>query len=321
MLLETLRRRYGSILVLTVLLTSLQMRSIVRDEAPPTAERRSWPPVVANDSRIVYYLHIHKAGGTVLCETAMANDWNTTKDHNCIVQLEDWRCCGNNDTLEAQQAFAAKTDLQFVASEGPMYEAMDPEHYRYITSFRPAILRYTSHWRMICREKNDFDSTFGDWWAEQPDNWSTRHLCGTACFDRPKFQITRELFEHTLERLWQFENIILLDDFNRTYSKLANDLRWNQTVPDDKKNLASMRESRTCPSKGDTPWDPHMSILDDVLYDYARQLTTFGTAAISPEWDEALDEYFRLENNCTHRCCADRCSDFGLPWEGAFPIP
>ena len=273
------------------------------------------------DSRIVFFLHIHKAGGTTLCETAKVNDMRTTGTLNCNVQPEDWRCCGDNDSFLAQREFAKRTNLNFVACEGPMYDAMDTKNYRYITSLRPGKSRYKSHWKMICREKEDFNSTFGEWWDRQPDNWSTRHICGTACFNQPKFQLTREQFQYTLDRLSMFENIVLLDDYERTYNKLASDLGWNRTVPDVLKNLASVRKGRTCPSEGDTPWDTNMSILDDVLYDYARQLTKFGSATISPGMEEALRKYFLAKNNCTHRCCADRCSDFGLPWPGAFPLP
>ena len=279
----------------------------------PTKEEPApqWPPPrhMENDHRIIFFLHIHKAGGTAMCNTAMANGMQTFRSstiRNCNVQA-DGRCCGNSDTLEAQQEFARTTNLTFVACEGPMYEAMDPEHYRYITALRKGESRYQSQWKMLSRQHKHFATPFDEWWKAQPDNWATRQLCGSKCEGVGQYKMTPDMFDHTLQRLRLFENIVLLDDYNRTFAKVERDLRWTQTVSDRKKNMEQWKKKkRPYPPLGETVWDSNMSILDDVLYEYARQLNERGAAVFvrvvesdGPVLSEGMNALF-----CEALCCS-----------------
>ena len=99
-----------------------------------------------NTTKLVYLLHIHKSGGTTMCRLAKANGLSTSK-YNCNVQRRDQRCCGHNDTLDAQIQYFYTSPYDFVASEGIMYEAMDTEHYVYIVVLRASQERYFSHWK------------------------------------------------------------------------------------------------------------------------------------------------------------------------------
>ena len=101
------------------------------------------------DRKLVYLLHIHKSGGTTMCQLAKFNQLSTSET-NCNVQ-RDQRCCGQNDTLSAQTAFAREAPYDLVASEGRMYEGMDVESYQYIVVLRKSQERYFSHWKHVRR--------------------------------------------------------------------------------------------------------------------------------------------------------------------------
>jgi hypothetical protein len=88
------------------------------------------------DSRIVYYLHIHKARGTIMCFAGRRNGMLVSPTNSS--GQEDQRCCG--------------VSYNFVASEKEMRDARDPEHYRYVVMFRDSYTRYQSHWQHVTRE-------------------------------------------------------------------------------------------------------------------------------------------------------------------------
>ncbi|GAX14809.1 hypothetical protein FisN_29Lh009 [Fistulifera solaris] len=253
-----------------------------------------------------------------MCGAASLNRLRVDKKHNCNVQL-DQRCCGFADTLEAQQRFAAVTFYRFVANEGDMYEAMDPEHYIYIVVLRNSQDRYVSHWKHVCRElqKSQKEKAvlpdFAAWWQAQPDNWSFRKICGTRCQTVPKFQITRDLFEYTLDRLRLFDHILLLEHWETMYSTMAKSLGWKVVAPkvQNRANMINM----TYPAFASNDWDPFMSVLDDALYEYgvARYRGIFDDEFLfSKETSHGLETYFTMgfERDCENPCCADSCSKY-----------
>ena len=69
----------------------------------------------------VYFLHVHKSGGTFMCHFAKQNGL-AVSSHNCNVQTNQ-RCCGGNSASEHYR-FAAATPYDFVANERYMYAAM-----------------------------------------------------------------------------------------------------------------------------------------------------------------------------------------------------
>lgn len=263
------------------------------------------------DSRIIFFLHIHKSAGTTMCHAASANRQNVTRT-NCNVQ-SDQRCCGGNDTLAAQQQFAAQTNLTFVANERDMYASMDGEHYRYVVMLRDSQSRYHSHWKNVCRNLLPrFRMPFADWWQGQPDNWNVRKLCGTACADVPKFRISRALFAYTLDRLEQFEDILLVERFNETFTAFASHVGWNK-MPVRVHHVHNI----TYPSDS-APWDPLMSSLDDALYQYAEKLYQIKqaghdyrpTRVFSEPVSQSLERYFtdgplrNLRTFCGNTACS-----------------
>lgn len=270
-----------------------------------------------NDFRLIYFLHIHKSGGSCMCEAARRNHMRTNP-HNCNVQT-DQRCCGGNDSLEAQQMFARHHALQysFVANEGDMYRAMDAQNYRYVVMLRDSQSRYKSHWQHVFRNHPNTTQSFTLWYQRQPDNWNLRKLCGTDCQGVPKYGITRRLFDETMERLQHFDHVLFLEDFNRSYTAFARQVNW-KVMPVYKKPVFNVtypamveddKESTTT-----TPaWDPFMSALDDALYEIAKQRFDGQRNPQMPlGLEQKLNEYFLQGpmRGCLTPCCSQACSQY-----------
>jgi hypothetical protein len=258
------------------------------------------------EGRIIYYLHIHKSAGSTICSAARGNGLHVA-DTNCNVQ-RDQRCCGWSDELDAQKRYATTTHYTFVANERDMYEAMDPEHYRYVVTLRKSKDRYLSHWKHVVRWNFPaYLPTFSSWWKDQPDNWNFRKICGTACLQVPKYQISEYLFADTVRRLERFEDILLFERFNQSFAVFAQRVGWTKmpTSIGKKKNV-------TYPDSGDE-WDPMMSILDDALYELAEARLFNVSQYTFPEATlERLQTYFTSEKGkaCTSVCCAHQCSKY-----------
>lgn len=187
-----------------------------------------------HDKRIFYFLHIHKSAGTSFCTAAQKNKMTVNRRKNCNVQL-DQRCCGYSDTMASQQEFAKTTSYTFVANEQDMYSSIDIEHYRYILILRKSYNRYKSHYqhttkrsygRLSRSRKPFYTGTYRQWWTGQPDNWNLRKICGTACQNIPKYQITLQHFLYTLSRLLLFDDIIFVESYDNSYTKFANKVGW-----------------------------------------------------------------------------------------------
>ncbi|GKY92288.1 hypothetical protein MPSEU_000199900 [Mayamaea pseudoterrestris] len=274
----------------------------------PLIERKSMP----NDNRTIYFLHIHKSAGTLLCATARANKLNVSKS-NCNIQTNQ-RCCGGDDSLEAQQTFARTTHYDLVANERDMYTAMDTSMYRYVIVLRNSQARYFSHWKNMCRAYNDMTTTFHSWWTRQPDNWIVRKICGTRCMNKPKYQLSEEDFTYALERLRLFENIMFTERFQETYQTFARHIGWTVPPPKFPKYDDSTFAYAKDVAMEDTAWDPLMSVLDDVLYEYAVNL--YESHQQPPQLSNAsrrkIREYLAdgPSRACTNECCHEKCSTY-----------
>jgi len=223
------------------------------------------------DNKIIYYLHLSKCGGTSLMDAASQSGL-TVPIRNGLVQ-RDWRCCGEEDSMEAQAAYAKSTTFDFVANEGDMYDAMDLDHYDYVVTLRDSKSRYKSMWAQWQRDPVLFFlgrmnfTEFCDWFHE--DNFIVRKVCGTRCMGKPKYTVTREDFYYTLKRLENFTDILFLEDFDASYAKFAKKHGWS--APAEKKRLSSTFGISTAKSDEDE-WDSRMSALDDALYEFAKRL-------------------------------------------------
>lgn len=221
------------------------------------------------DHKIIYYLHLSKCGGTSVMDAAHASGLSVPI-RNGLTQ-RDWRCCGNDDSLEAQADYAKISPFDLVANEGDMYDAMDTEHYDYVVTLRDSRARYKSMWEQWGRDPimamnpMDFEQ-FAAWFAE--DNFIFRKICGTKCRGVPKYKIPQELFMYTLTRLEKFDSILFLEDFQESYAKFAAKHGW--TSPEQKKRVWGNNKSAS--KEEEKGWDWKMSALDDALYEYATRV-------------------------------------------------
>jgi hypothetical protein len=117
-------------------------------------------------------------------------------------------------------------------------------------------------------------------------------ICGSRCIDVPKYQLTKELFNYTLERIWyNFSYIIFVEDMEESFSRFATAYGWNndtngndsisstktRTKPAIQQQHQQQRDQTTATqtkkssSSSLRGWDPYMSVLDDALYEFAKR--------------------------------------------------
>lgn len=100
-----------------------------------------------------------------------------------------------------------------------MVDAMDKEHYWYITALRTPMSRYQSHYLHLKRIGGT-QLTFAAWMAGQPDNWMVRKFCGRPCLLIPKFALTRKHFTTALETLLQFDEVLFWGIGKQSFDRL-----------------------------------------------------------------------------------------------------
>ena len=259
----------------TVLSESTRILNVIPRQQPAPSSRR-----------ILFFLHLHKSGGSTFCTMAGLNNVITT-NANCVVQT-DQRCCGG-DTLEEQADFARSTPLQLVASESYMYLEMDTEHYEYIILLRRSLSRYHSHYQHAVAAHNltQQDLSFEEWMDGQPDNWNTRHICGTLCRDVPKYALTRDHLDFTMARLESFSHFLFLERFQETFTAFARKVNWSVTSDVSRHRRGTRFGAKTLDSAKFKP----MTYLDDFLYTFASALhDTNKTIVFEKPADEELDD-------------------------------
>ena len=258
------------------------------------------------DKRIIYFLHIHKAGGTHFCAAARANHFFANFEENCNAHVDT--------CTDPRLGIGNHTGLfHFVANEWPLCSDMDPIKYRYVVQLRKSASRYKSDYITAAGSKS-----LQSWLQVQPDNFSTRMICGHQCLARPKFQLTLEDFVYTLKRLARFDNIVLLEDYERTFGKFASEVGWryntgvkNTPYTEARKKVLSQSSKQAV---NDYVISDSYTILDDALYEFALAKIQDGNMSMSSGVQERLNAYFSVQtnSNCTTPCC-DSC-EFHFRW-------
>jgi hypothetical protein len=182
---------------------------------------------------------------------------------------------------------------------------------------------------------------FTKWVSGQPDNYSLRMICGSPCFGIPKYKITRNLFEHSLEKLWvNFSHVLFVEDMEASFGRFAKAYGWDTEYANNAESSSSSRRNnakkpavvgRKVVVDGSSPLsaDPYMTVLDDALYEFALRKhraalesnsssSNSGSNASLPQprlvWkkdytsfhnQDLVDDYFREGplKNCTDPCC------------------
>jgi hypothetical protein len=247
-------RKHTAYIQVTAAPPKSQPTDIVSASAPPVAVRAS-----VHFPQKIYFLHLHKSGGTSICNAAIRNGLKANKN-NCNVQA-DQRCCGG-ETIAEQQQFARETKYDFVASESYMYAELDVADYIYVTTLRNSMARYMSHYNHVKRKRQT--ESFDAWLSGQPDNWNVRHICGTRCMNIPKFALSSDDFYFTSRRLSHFSHILFHETLQHSFNKMARKLAWK---------INSLWHDQASPKSYNYPhvaWT-RMTYLDDLLYEKAKQ--------------------------------------------------
>ncbi|CAJ1954532.1 unnamed protein product [Cylindrotheca closterium] len=155
---------------------------------------------------------------------------------------------------------------------------------------------------------------FTRWTQGQPDNWNLRIICGPRCKSRPKFQITHELFQYTLQRLASFQHVIFVEDMQESYNQMALTYQWKVIDENDKNAKPTKRGNYNKTDVTMARWNPLMSALDDALYEFAKlKYYSGGSSELPYEFvnQAQVDEYFALGplQNCTNVCCG-QCTPY-----------
>jgi len=172
-------------------------------------------------------------------------------------------------------------------------------------------IRHDNNSQIASFDSHNHQDNFTTWTEGQPDNWNVRILCGPKCKSQPKFQITRQLFEYTLHRLAMFRHVLFVEDIRDSYNQMASTYQWKLLHKDYMRKPT--RQGNYDRSKVSTfQWNPHMSVLDDALYEFAkRKYNQDNNQSDLPNMrndfanQAQVDQYFALGplQNCTNVCC------------------
>ena len=182
------------------------------------------------------------------------------------------------------------------------------------------------HWNLTVVNPSDGSihpvGNFTKWIDGQPDNYSLRMICGTKCLNTPKYQITKDLFEYSLEKLWvNFSHILFVEDMEASYARFASAYGWTGLENKKSKKKKSSNDNRNSSSFSlslslSTAYgDSFLTVLDDAMYEFARRKYYNATAKnisslqkpdYAPFENQIMvDAYFREgpTRNCTNPCC------------------
>jgi hypothetical protein len=232
--------------------SSVQLTGVIIDSAKKNTTSTQ------SGRKLMYFLHIHKSGGSTMCTWAKRNR-HRVPPYNCAIDTGK-PCCGG-ESKEAQREFAETSEYTFIENENFMFSDMNLDFYHYVTTLRNPFERYVSHYEHIYRIKKNID-TFDNWMKGQPDNWITRHVCGTPCSQVAKYGLTLQHFMRAYTHLQNFSDILFLETWKDSSSIFAKRHGWSngQRIHSNKAPFLHAHDHRVY---------RNMTVLDDALYNYA----------------------------------------------------
>ena len=270
----------------------------------------------APKSKILFFMHFHKAGGSSICRMAAEAGYKIPLKTNCNAFIEDDKnkklsCCGK--TTQDQQNFAKTTDYTFVANEKHLYQDLDTQYYTYMVVFRDPWDRYSSHYKYArdyffnVRIMGKFDK----WVSSQPDNFMLRSLCGPKCEKVKTGDLNEKHLNFVKKRLDKFSAILILENFDESMEILYNDPifegKW-ETIK--QKNAGKAHHGNTFRNHNEVVATKeikekynYLVTFDLELYEYAKFLSR-----VQIERAKSYKKYSNLD--CENSCCAEECSVF-----------
>eukprot|EP01138_Halocafeteria_seosinensis_P014735 gb/GECG01015042.1/.p1 GENE.gb/GECG01015042.1/~~gb/GECG01015042.1/.p1 ORF type:complete len:401 (+),score=38.40 gb/GECG01015042.1/:1-1203(+) len=261
-------------------------------------------PVDTCKRKIMYFLHVHKAGGTTLCKLASQNGLRTAKKNCNVFVSHKVPCCGK--TIAEQRKFAATTEYDLVANEKYMPDELDYGCFQYVTVLRDPRDRYVSHY-LFARDVFFGEKRMGkfaDWVTHQPDNYLLRVICGESCKSIPRGQLNHTHLEFAKERLERFSAVLILENLDDGLAIMQRRFGW-------KTGTAKPINRGKSPDKGELQQTARRKEFSDLvtwdmeLYAYGRYLSERQVQESSTR-----QQYVAKNAKCTSSCCSPKCSQF-----------
>lgn len=303
--------------------------------------------------KLILLVHIHKSAGSFLCKRAFDNRLSAPFASNCNAQENQYCCgqndtlAGLHDFINTSpfDLIATEREMQDTMDTSVMDYVVSfrdsksryYSHYQHVlrhwyydgptgtqgTANKP--VNETSEWLGSTHDGHNssqlltsFDpihqhDNFTTWTKGQPDNWNVRILCGPKCKSRPKFQITQELFQYTLQRLASFRHVVFVEDMKDSYNQMAFTYQWKSIEENDDHAKPTKRGNYNKTYVTMAPWNPFMSALDDALYEFAKLKYYNQESELPYEFvnQAQVNDYFALGplQNCSNVCCG-QCTPY-----------
>ena len=258
-------------------------------------------------SRLLFFLHLHKAGGTTLCHNARIVNGLNAPIRNCNAPGDGPRTLrdgingfGNlNWTCEARYNYMAQNCIQFFATERWLDKQLCPSRFMYITVLRDPIKRIESN----CRFEKVKPETALFWlrtshFPEEKvylgtaavDNFYVRSFAGYDVFHRPAGSISFADLAVAEKHLQNFEIILILEQMDRGLVQMEKLLGWKMPKSVDSHRSFGSGDVTIKFSAVQRRILREYNKIDVQFYDYAVQLSSKLIDSIQEAPTEQLPE-------------------------------
>jgi len=321
---------------LATLLYAYDSLRLVEDEQPNTDKISASPvsiidiqpsnpdPVVEEQNQrkkqtfksdaIVFFFHMHKAGGTSFCSLLRkVFSRERVPEKNCLGHRGEFplpkdvrHCCGNTrDDQKKMFDYLKGRGLSAVANEDILGKEMLLDgSFIYITTIRNPFDRTFSQWKHLKRWHGDRVPEFKEWLKTFKDNEMVRELCGWFCKDIPKGQLEQQHLDLAKERLSDFDFIIVLEWYDASVKLIFETLQWDPhkyTIYHSSYGSKSISHVFEVMNQTDVVHEMFlMHQLDLELYSHGLSL---NAADLRKTYGQ---DFIKKHTDCVDPCCSNR---------------
>ena len=257
----------------------------------------------------IYYLHIHKSGGSTICEIAKVNGL-TKGEYNCNVPPNERHLL--RGTPQEQKRLYNKISNRFIANEDELADEVDWELYSYMTVIRHPFTRAYSHYNHA-KGYHKLDISFKEWVTNRPDNILTRILCGTSCMEVKQGHLNDTHLNKAMYNLHHFDVVFTLENLHRSMG-LLKDIYGLKQVDSDKYRKGTLFSTKHDTEailgdlfNKDAEFAEFMNLhysMDLIIYSYADYINK------NMLHDSNAEQIRSIYKDCDNKCCSNACSKF-----------